>query len=278
MFEGRKIVIATKHLKEKVIAPFLEKELGAICFVDATFDTDEFGTFAGEVERKDDPLTTIRNKCIRAMELNNCDLGIASEGSFGPHPSIFFIPADDELLIFIDKKNDLEIVVRELSTETNFNGKVILSKDELISFANKVQFPSHALILKQSKDDYSEMVKGITNWDLLFNLYHQFYNKNGLVYVETDMRAMYNPTRMNVIAKATEKLVKKIQSICPACETPGFGVTDIKSGLPCALCNFPTKSTLSFIYVCKKCAFEKEEKYPHGKLKEDAMYCDMCNP
>jgi hypothetical protein len=89
---------------------------------------------------------------------------------------------------------------------------------------------------------------------------------------------MHNPTRMNVIAKATEKLLNKIKSNCPQCKTPGFGVTDIKSGLPCALCNFPTKSTLSFVYVCKKCAFEKEEKYPHGKLKEDAMYCDVCNP
>lgn len=278
MFKGRKIIIATQHKKDVVIAPLLENELGTICFIDSNFNTDAFGTFAGEFERIDDPLTTVRNKCIRAMELNNCDLGIASEGSFGPHPSIFFIPADDELLIFIDKKNDLEIVVRELSTETNFNGKIVQSKDELIAFANNVQFPSHALIIKQSKEDCSEMVKGITNWDLLFQVFQQFYNKNGLVYVETDMRAMHNPKRMNVIAKATEKLLNKIKSNCPQCKTPGFGVNDIISGLPCALCNFPTKSTLSFIYVCKKCAFEKEEKYPHGKQKEDAMYCDVCNP
>lgn len=31
-------------------------------------------------------------------------LGIASEGSFGPHPSMFFISADDEFLIYMDKK------------------------------------------------------------------------------------------------------------------------------------------------------------------------------
>lgn len=60
-----------------------------------------------------------------AMELANCDLAVASEGSFGPHPTIYFVHADDEFLLFIDKKNDLEIIVRELSTVTNFNGSEI---------------------------------------------------------------------------------------------------------------------------------------------------------
>ncbi len=89
MFEGRYLVIATKHNKEKVIAPILERELGVKCFVPVNLDTDALGTFTGEVERKDDPITTARKKCLLAMELENCDMAIASEGSFGPHPSIF---------------------------------------------------------------------------------------------------------------------------------------------------------------------------------------------
>ncbi len=124
MFLNRKLLIATKHQKESVIAPILEKELGVICFVDETFDTDTLGTFTGEIERELDPISTAREKCLRAMKVNNCNLGIASEGSFGPHPSIFFVTADDEFLIFIDKLNNIEVVVRELSTSTNFNGKL----------------------------------------------------------------------------------------------------------------------------------------------------------
>ena len=112
MFKGRKLIIATKHGKEKVIAPFLEQGLGVKCFVAIDLDTDKLGTFTGEVERNDDPLTTARNKCYMAMDLTNCDLAIASEGSFGPHPTIFFIPADDEILIFVDKINGVEIIVR----------------------------------------------------------------------------------------------------------------------------------------------------------------------
>ena len=115
IFKGRKLLIATKHEKEKVIAPILEKELGVKCFVVKNFDTDKLGTFTGEIDRIDDPITTVRNKCIMAMELMNCDLAIASEGSFGAHPTIYFVPADDEFLIFIDKKNGLEIIAREIS-------------------------------------------------------------------------------------------------------------------------------------------------------------------
>lgn len=122
MFAGRRLLIATKHEKEKVIAPILERELGVTCFVSEKFDTDTLGTFTGEVARHDDPLTTARKKCQMAMVLNECDLAVASEGSFGPHPYLFFVPANEELLLFLDKKNNLEITVRELTTDTNFGG------------------------------------------------------------------------------------------------------------------------------------------------------------
>ena len=278
MFKGRNLLIATKHEKEKVIAPILEKELGVKCFVTSDFDTDELGTFTGEVERKDDPITSARNKCLMSMELSNCDLAIGSEGSFGPHPTIYFVPADDEFLLFIDKKNNIEVIVRELSTDTNFNGAEIKTEKELKEFATKANFPSHGLILRKSKDDYSEIVKGITNYEQLNNTFNHLIKNNGIAYVETDMRAMYNPSRMKVIERATKKLTHKINTLCPNCDYPGFGITDIQKGLPCKLCNFPTRSTLKYIYTCMKCNYEKEEKYPNGKLTEDPMNCDICNP
>ena len=278
MFEGRYLVIATKHNKEKVIAPILERELGVKCFVPVNLDTDALGTFTGEVERKDDPITTARKKCLLAMELENCDMAIASEGSFGLHPSIFFAYADDEFLLFIDKKNNLEIIVRELSLETNFNGSVITNKKELDEFAEKIKFPSHGLIIRKADTDFSEIEKGITNKNKLIETYNHFAKLYGSVYVETDMRAMYNPTRMTVIETATVKLANKINTLCPDCNTPGFGITAAKQGLPCELCHFPTRSTLSYIYICQKCSYSKEEKYPNEKYFEDPMYCDICNP
>ena len=278
MFQGRKIIIATKHHKEKVIAPIFEKELGVSCFTDNTFDTDLLGTFTGEVERERDPISTAREKCLQAMKLNNCDLGVASEGSFGPHPSLFFVSADDEFLIFIDTRNNIEVVVRELSTSTNFNGKQIQSQEELISFAKVIGFPEHGLILRKSKDENLDIHKGITDIDTLKKSYKELSSKYKSIYAETDMRAMYNPTRMNVIREATKKLILKIKSTCPQCQMPGFGITDAKKGLECSLCGSPTNSILSYIYVCQHCQFTKEDMYPNKKTSEDPSYCDYCNP
>jgi hypothetical protein len=278
MFKNRKLLIVTKHKKESVIAPILEKELGVTCYTDEHFDTDQYGTFSGEIERLNDPITTLKNKCLSAMEQNDCDLAIASEGSFGPHPTLFFVNADDEFLIFIDKQNQIEIIVRELSTSTNFSGKEINSKAELLDFAQNIGFPSHGLIIKNNKKQGQIIEKGIVDSIRLNEVYQQFKTDNQPIYVETDMRAMFNPTRMEVIKTATSKLVSKIKSCCPKCEMPGFDVCKANKGLACNLCGFPTNSILSYIYECQHCKFTKTEMYPHNKQFEDPMYCDHCNP
>ncbi|TGE15791.1 DUF6671 family protein [Hymenobacter elongatus] len=277
-FSNRKLIIATKHEKEKVIAPLLEAALGVTCFVNKDFDTDALGTFTGETERELDPIATARKKCLIAMELSNCDLGIASEGSFGPHPSMFFLSADDEILIFIDKKNNLEVVARELSIETNFNGKKVKTENELLEFSHSVYFPSHGLILRKSKGENNKIIKGITDIDQLKYAFGILIQGSDSVYAETDMRALYNPSRMKVIETATHKLIEKLNSLCPQCSKPGFAITDAKRGLKCNSCGSPTNSILSYVYVCQHCQYTKEEVFPHKKTSEDPMYCDYCNP
>jgi len=278
MFKDRKLIIATKHEKEKVIAPLVEKALGVSCLINKNFDTDILGTFTGEIERKLDPIATARQKCLMAMELTNCDLGIASEGSFGPHPSMFFASADDEFLIFIDKQNSIEITARELSIATNFNGKEINSEKKLLDFADSINFPSHGLILRKAKDDNNDIIKGITDIKKLKETFKKLYDEFKSVYAETDMRAMHNPMRMKVIKSVTKKLIEKINSVCPKCNKPGFGITEAKKGLECSLCGSPTNSTLSYIYVCRHCQYSKEEIYPNKKTTEDPTFCDYCNP
>lgn len=71
------------------------------------------------------PLETVRLKAFKALEWSNESLGIASEGSFGPHPSNPFISANEELIILVDTKNNLEIVGRYLTLHTNFSHREI---------------------------------------------------------------------------------------------------------------------------------------------------------
>ncbi len=276
-FKGRKAVIATKHKKEEVIAPILENELGLICVTLKDLDTDKLGTFSGEVERKDDPITTLRNKCQMAIDASGINLAIANEGSFGAHPSIFFAQADDEFVMLLDKDNGIEIIEQELSLATNFDGTEVKSEGELIAFATKIGFPSHGIILKKGKNIFTGIIKESLSLEKLIENYQTIKNDDNTAYAETDMRAMYNPTRMQIIEQATKRLAQKAKSICPNCSTPGFSVVDSVKGLPCEMCGLPTRSTLKHIYRCQKCNFIKEKEFPF-KRKEDPQYCDFCNP
>jgi hypothetical protein len=278
MFSGRDLIIATKHKKEKVITPLIRDALGVNCLTIPDLDTDLLGTFSGEFQRLGNPLETLRKKCLLAIDTYNCDLLIASEGSFGPHPLMPFVAADDEWLMLMDRRNDLEIVVREISTETNFNAKTVLTENELLEFAHSVHFPSHALILKAAKDDFSGMQKGIQNEQELVEAFHRLYAYKKSVYVETDMRAMYNPSRMKVIESATHKLIAKINSSCPQCQFPGFDVVEVIPGLRCEVCHCATSSTLKHKLQCARCKYTEELLYPKGKKVENPMYCDYCNP
>lgn len=277
-FRGRKLLIATKHHKEAVIAPALEKSLGVRCIVSANFDTDTLGTFSGEVERVHDPLTTLKMKCLRAMKEYNCDLGVANEGSFGMHPAIPFVAADDELIMLIDKKAGLEIIARKLSTSTNFSGQPVHSLSNLRQFAVKAGFPAHRLILRRSQTDNRHIIKDMHSWESLFAAYRQLRSKFGQAYVETDMRAMHNPTRMQVISEATQALIEKVLSGCPKCAMPGFSISDVITGLPCDHCGIPTRSIAADIHACNHCGHTETRPPRHGKKMEDPMYCDQCNP
>lgn len=278
LFEGRKMVIATKHHKEAVIAPIMNEMLGVDCVVPENYDTDVLGTFTGEVERMEDPVKTLHNKCLTAMNNFHFDLGIASEGSFGPHPHLFFVNADEEWVLLIDKKNNFEILARELTTETNFGGMRVNSEKELIDFAQQSIFPSHGLILRNAKDNSREIIKGISDWDGLLESYKKLVQTYGGAYAETDMRALYNPTRMKVIETAAKNLISKIFTCCPQCHAPGFDMKEQKKGLPCAWCGNPTGSIINQIYQCRPCGYSMNKSYPNGKLKEDPMYCNFCNP
>ena len=151
MFEGRRILFASKHKKEDVLAPLLTKSLGVIPVTCDFLDTDQWGTFTGEIERVDNPLTTARKKCELGMELSGTDLAVASEGSFGTHPIIPFVAAGDEMIILIDKKHKIEIAAREITTKTNFSGAEVDNEIALRSFAEKALFPSHGLILSDGQ-------------------------------------------------------------------------------------------------------------------------------
>jgi hypothetical protein len=282
LFSDRLAVLATMHQKEKVIAPLLEQELGIKIIVPQDFNTDIFGTFTREVERPGTQIAAAKLKAEKALELTQENLAIASEGSFTPHPLVPYIYYNREIVVFLDKINNLEIIGEEISTDTNFNHQIITNLDEAYIFAKKVGFPEHGLVVwfENLENRCNQITKGITKEiDLITSIDFALHNSpNSQVNIETDMRAMYNPTRMKNIAKATHNLLNKINSFCPRCNTPGFEITEIIQGLPCEFCQIPTTSPLTAIYQCKKCGFNQEKLFPNGMEFANPAQCMYCNP
>ncbi len=277
-FVNRSLVIASMHEKERVIAPLIESAFGISCEVVQGVNTDLLGTFSGEINRTLDPISAARAKCLMAMEQSGLDLALSSEGSFGAHPEIFFAKANEEIVMLLDAKNGFEVVGRILSTETNFDGREVREWRELVTFAESVHFPSHGLILRDQRDSKKEIIKGIRDWKTLESTFESLMSDYGIAWVETDMRAMHNPTRMQVIQNATLNLIQNIKSLCPACATPGFVVRKTVTGLPCSICSNPTRSVIYLHYSCTKCDFSESRPRIDGKSAEDPMYCDFCNP
>ena len=275
LFVGRTVTIATMHGKEQVLAPLLERELQVRCTVAEHLDTDAFGSFSGEIQRKGTPLEALRAKTKKAIELVEGSLVVASEGSFGPHPSYFFIPGNEEMVMLTDTVNKLEIVGRHLTEKTNYHKREIKSQSEFESFAKEIGAPEHGIILK-TIHGAQQVWKDFSSFEETVHTVERLLQKGASLQAETDMRAMNNPTRMKAIEQAALDLIKNIKSYCPKCEVPGFSIQGVQRGLPCEYCGMPTKSVKAHVYNCQKCGFT--ETRSNQREYENPQYCDYCNP
>ena len=134
------------------------------------------------------------------------------------------------------------------------------------------------MVRPESEDD-ARLHKGIAAWAELEAVFAWALaeSANGRVFVETDVRAHANPTRMHNIRLAAEDLVKKLGSLCPACATPGFWVVERVAGLPCESCGAPTREIRAEVHGCLQCT-HRETRERTDREYADAGRCYDCNP
>ncbi len=297
IYQGRTAVLTTKHDKLRSIGRPLKAGLGLKMTVPAGIDTDLLGTFTGEIERKGTPKETAIEKARLGMQRMGVPLGLANEGSFGPHPLIFFIPGTQEILAFIDDELGIEIIEVIISEETNYNYETASSASELNKFLDKVLFPTHGLIVRPNEERQpsfletagsillgkkaeSLIFKGITDVAALDKAIQicKAESKDGKAHIETDMRAHMNPTRQRVLRKLAIKLARRLQQTCPECACPGWGKTDVVPGLPCSECSFPSDATKFEIHSCAKCRYMRQLERADGITHVEPGECPRCNP
>ncbi|HSV31865.1 MAG TPA: DUF6671 family protein [Atribacteraceae bacterium] len=277
-YRGRKVALLTQHGKEQVIAPVLEAYLGCHVRRVSGYDTDRLGTFTREIPRAGTQLEAARKKGRIGMELSGLSLGLASEGSFGPDPITGLLPWNLELLIWIDENLGIE-VAGYASGQTNFSHRLTASWDEAKQFARDAGFPGHWLVVRPEGEEHPHIRKGIAGWDELEKEFRWASDRasDGRVFLETDMRAHANPTRMEMIASAARDLAQKLCTRCPACGTPGFSAAERIPGLPCEDCGAPTMETRAEAHRCVRCGHQLIVEINEPKTASAAR-CDYCNP
>lgn len=277
-FADLTFVVATLHHKSEAIAPHLQKQLQMRFAGEVAVDTDSLGTFSGEVERTLEPKQAAREKCRLALLKNDSSVAIATEGSFFPHPAIPFASMHSELIFFYFPAANFEFSLTHNTSHTNFNGKRFDRWSDAIEFAKECLFPSHGIIVKAGAYDLSYLNKSCTTQTELEQAVQDCLHKHGQVYLETDMRAMRNPTRMQEIGTLAQKMATLLSTACPQCNQPGFGLEKSLPGLECELCFAPTHLEKSRIKCCSFCHYAEAIPSSSPQQKASAQYCDFCNP
>lgn len=284
-YAGRRAILATMHRKEEAIAPAMFSTLGLIIAPTAGFDTDKLGTFSGEIPRHGTMLEVALRKARLGMHAASVPLGLASEGSFGPHPSMLFLPAGMELLVFVDDERGLVVHESVIAEATNYDHLVVSPGDALESFLGRIGFPAHGLVVRPNAGEPAAalakgIAKGIVEPDSLVRAIAEAaaVSPDGRARLETDMRAHFNPTRMKSLATLADRLARRLATLCPGCGAPGFGRTGTRGGLPCETCGAQTEMIAGEVFGCAACDYAEERPRFDGLQRAPTQHCPECNP
>lgn len=277
-FHGKSVFFANKHGKEAILEP-LFAEIGLKCIA-TPVDTDQFGTFSGEVERTGSVRETLRKKIKAAADQHSeAQLILASEGSFGPHPLSGFLQTDLESLLLWDRETGTEIYAEFLATDPVHAERILGPQDDFRAFLREIQFPDHGIIV-HPVGLLRPLFKGLhREQDVEQAMLECFLaSPSGRVVLMTDLRACHNATRRNAIHNAGRKLIEVLSSLCPACAYPGFAILEGVPGLMCGDCGEPSRIAKAVILACPKCDKKEERPRPDGRRELDSSECEFCNP
>lgn len=283
-YTGQTIAIASLHGKQRILRRPLRVGLGLNLQLASSVNTDCFGSFSGELTRTADAATTCRHKAEAAMEALGLDLGIASEGSFGPHPAVPLLPVGQEWMTFVDRRDELVISEQLISRSTNYSSCTGADPETISGWLQQVGFPRHALMVRPHQPDTMPtapwLIKGVSSGEALRVAMAEAVQRSPLrqAWLETDMRAHCNPTRRIAIRQLAFRLVRRISTCCPACQAPGWGAVGTVPGLPCSCCGLATDLIKLELLGCAVCGLQESRPRRDGRRAADPMHCPYCNP
>ncbi|MBC7440960.1 MAG: hypothetical protein H7311_00255 [Ramlibacter sp.] len=273
-YTGRAITFATMHGKELLAHDAFQNTLGATVTAATGLDTDQFGTFAGDIPRPLSPGDAARAKAQLGMQTAGTTLGLASEGTFTS--GFGLLVENSELLIFIDDTLGLEIVERSVTTSPVAGGRRIISADEALTYASAIGFPGQGVILQGTQNHLTTAHKNITQLEVLGDTVDALLKQRQSVVILPDYRAHKAPSRAAAIRALCEHMAQRLATECPDCRAPGFGHINVEHGVPCSFCGSATQAVAADIQGCGRCGHQT--RTPRNHAHADPEWCDHCNP
>ena len=277
-YRNQRAILTTKHEKLPLIAPVILNLVG-LEVADINLDTDQLGTFTGEVPRPASPLETAITKAKLGIAATDTHLGLASEGSIGPDPQNPFLTSDIEIVVLVDQARDLVIYEFHRSFEIVAATIEVSQGEDLSGFLARADFPTHHLIAKASTDGEIRVIKGIDSPSALENAVQELarYSEGGKVTLETDFRANHSPSRRVNIQAAAQKLAARLAQLCESCGSPGFGQVSFVTGVKCSGCGIENPDAIAAEQLgCVSCDHEIAGRVLAESIPPER--CDWCNP
>lgn len=278
-YAGQRIGLATIHAKELAVAPPFRRVLDAEVVVAPQVDTDELGTFSGDVPRPDALVETCALKAELAFRSLDVDCALANEGSYGPIDAVPLVPSGVEIMAFLDRRRGIKIIEILPTHRTNWRMLRFKAGDPNIPKAVKaIGFPRYGVFVNSM--DYGQPIKDLSTMDDVVSAVNQEAKRSddGMARLFSDMRANRNPTRMLVLRALAFKLAKRLQRLCPHCNSPGFGSIGNRRGLPCECCGKPTHWVHFEIDGCSVCGHAETRPRKDGRKTAAKLSCKSCCP
>ena len=272
-YDESTIAFATMHGKDLLARDAFRETLGAEVIAVGGLDTDQFGTFTGDIARTLAPKAAALAKARLGMQLAHTPYGLASEGSFSSPMGL--LVEHHEVLVFVDDNHGLELVEAKLSTSPVPSAMTVTTVNAALRWATAAGFPHQRLVIRAGELG-DTIVKGIDTPDELQGRIEAFLDAGTRVVIEPDYRAHQCPSRASVITTLAERMALRLATTCEQCGTPGFGQVDLERGLPCEYCGERTDVVAAQIKGCAGCTFT--ERVARAEQFAPARWCDSCNP
>ncbi len=277
-YAGQRAALATKHGKLACIAPSLAQT--GLTVEAVAVDTDTLGTFTGEIPRTAPPLGTAVAKARLGMAETGNPIGLASEGSIGPHPMVPWIIVDREIVVLVDDRRGIVVAGVAASADTTTIERTVHPGDDLARLVASADLPQHAVIVVPNVGPPHPVRKGLRRASEIAAAVTvcAASSADGAAQVQTDLRAHVCPSRRSVIRDAAEDLATRLLTNCASCGSPGVGKTDVVVGLPCGWCGGEVEVVRAEIHSCPACAHREERPVVPVDTTADPGRCPRCNP